>query len=342
MKTKQAIATNKGLVFFLSVALSGPLAADMESTKPPHPLNTFTLAKRVVEKTFENSKYKIIGACTWLSKGLLKPTEGLAVEQFVPDLVVTVSNNPGENPWVEAGGLFENAVVMAGYQKVFESAMGMPFDYGGASVQVYGPHLNDDISRVVHVIGSPPSLFQLQEVTHKPETTFGKPYYSSHADAVSDRMETGELAYMATHPQLLINHEIGTNTHSWGPEFPRLMRVTQPSRFRASVVAAMHAADIVTNKKSLHIRQGTSNVCGPNCVIANVIFDPEEEKVIWQEVYPENRNIKPGNPDDFGEADDIKGNGNYVFVIWRKYRGCIQQKGTLLLSTPPVGEPQKR
>lgn len=79
-------------------------------------------------------------------------------------------------------------------------------------------------------------------------------------------------------------------------------------------------------------------------MIANVIFDPKREKVIWQEVYPNNRNIKPGDADDFGVSDEKSGNGNYVFVIWRKYRGCIQHEGKLLhhLSTPYVKQFIKR
>ena len=147
---------------------------------------------------------------------------------------------------------------------------------------------------------------------------------------------------MATHPHLLIGHEIGSFTQHWGQEIPRLMRVTQPSRFRASVVAAMHAADIVTNQQALHVAIPTRNACGPNCVVANVIYDPKHERVLWQEVYPNNRMIEPGDPSDFGVTDDEKGHGNYVFVIWRKYRGCVKQEGRLVHGFPNVGKPQKR
>ena len=95
-----------------------------------------------------------------------------------------------------------------------------------------------------------------------------------------DRTEAAELAYMATHPNLLINHDIGTTTHIWGPEIPRLMRVTQPYNFRASVVAAMHAVDIVTNQNPLHVTKSTNNSCGQNCIVANAIYDPKNTKVI--------------------------------------------------------------
>lgn len=316
--------------------------AQAEDVKPPHPINTVTLTARVLEKTLHNTHYRIIGACLWAKQLPPRIETGPAIEQYLPDLVVTVSNQPGANPWVEAGLMYEHPLAIKGYQAVFIQAIGMPFDVGDGSNQVNPQHINEERTRIVSVFGSPTSLYRLPNITHKPETRFVKPYYSSLADAVSDRTESGEIAYMATHPSLLIGHEIGTSTNHWGHEIPRLMHVTQPSRFRASVVAAMHAADIVTNLQSLHVAIPTKNSCGPNCVVANVIYDPKHERVLWQEVYPNNRMIEPGNPADFGAADDLKGHGNYVFVIWRKYRGCVAQDGKLMHGFPNVGKPQKR
>lgn len=202
--------------------------------------------------------------------------------------------------------------------------------------------MDDERTRVVDVIGSPVGFYHLPWLSHQAETQFGSPYYLSEADAVADRTEIAEITYMATHPTLLVNHDIG-NMEIWGHEIPRLMRVTQPSRFRASVVAALHAADIVTNHNILHTTRSTTNSCGKNCVVSNVIYDPNHDKAIWQEVYPKNRNINPGDS-DLGIEDEKAGNGNYIFVIWRKYRGCLQHKGKLIkdLSYPDVGQPQKR
>lgn len=317
---------------------AGILSAQ-ESLKPINPINTMQVSARILQKTIANSHYKIIGSCAWLTGEISPKVETVAaVEQFLPDLIVTVSNIPEANPWIEAGIAFENAAARAIYQKTYQSAMGFPLGFGDDSGQITSMHMNEDRTRVVNVIGSPAALYRLPWVSHQAETKFGFPYYSSEADAVSDRTEAGELVYMATHPNLLFNHDIG----GWGHEIPRLMRVTQPYRYRASVVAAMHAADIVTNKSGLHVSKSTNNSCGKNCVVANVIYDPNQTSVIWQEVYPENRNIKPGDINDFGIADDKSGNGNYIFVIWRKYKGCLQRNGKLLWVFPQVGPPQKR
>jgi integrating conjugative element protein (TIGR03756 family) len=329
-------------LFICSTLLVALPTLAKESTKPPEPITSPGIAAAVFKKLDKNSHLKEIGACVWLKKGRPpKIIPGLALSQFLPDLVVTVSNNPGENPWVEANVAYENKPALSVYQSVFKAALGSPLGFGDGSGQQAAQHMNEDRTRVVSVIGSPANLYRIKGITHTPETTFSKLYYSSLSDAVNERMQVGEIIYLLTHPNLLIGHEIGTNSNFWGHEMPRLMRVTQPSRFRASVVAAMHAVDIVTNE-GMHVKQATSNACGPNCAVANVIFDPKQKGVIWQEVYPLNRNIIPGDPKDFGVADDRKGNGNYVFVVWRKYRGCVKQKAKYLKGVPHVNKTKKR
>lgn len=318
-----------------------PLLA-MESTKPPKPITSAGIATRVLQKMAKNSHIKVIGGCMWLKGGTPpKPFPGPAISQFLPDFVVTVSSNPGQNPWVEANALYENSVALSGYQAVFKAAQQSPLGFGDGSGQVSPQHINEDRTRVVSVIGSPANIYRLPKITHLPETSPGKLYYSSLSDAVNDRTGIGEIAYLLSRPKMLAGHEIGTATSYWGHEVPRLMRVTQPSRFRASVVAAMHAIDIVTNE-GMHVKVPVANACGPNCAVANVTFDPAQKKVIWQEVYPKNRNIIPGDPNDTGVEDDIAGNGNYVFVVWRQYRGCVRQKAKFLWGEPRVRKTEKR
>lgn len=332
------------LLLLMSLMYTAGLSAH-ESIKPPHPITSLGIAVNVIHEIFTHSHYKVIGTCTWAT-GKFPPTliPIPAVGQFLPDFVVTVANRPETNPWIEANRLFENLASLALYQRAYKLATGFPLSFGNKSAQLQAMHINEERTRVVNVIGSPAGFYQVPYLSHQAETKFGLPYYLSEADAVSDRTEIAELMYMATHPQLLINHDIGQNGHSWGHESPRLMRVSNPSRFRASVVAAMHALDIVTNKNSLHVTKSTTNSCGPNCVVANAVFNPTNTSVIWQEVYPINRTIHPGAADDFGVEDEKKGNGNYVFVVWRKYRGCIKHEGKLIrsLSFPKVGLPQKR
>ncbi len=311
----------------------------LESTKPPKPLTTIQIGLHITSKMLTYSHIKLKGVCVWFSKG--KIITSPAISQFVPDLLVTVSNRPGENPWREAGALVENKAAIAGYQRIYQTALGFPLGFGNDSLLANPSHLNEGHTRVVSVFGAPTNYLHLPSLTHKPETSFPIIYYSSLADAVMERSEAAELAYLAIRPHLLLGHEIGTTLNHWGFEMPRLMYVTQPYRFRASVVAAMHAADIVTNQKNIHIYYPTTNRCGKDCIIANVIYDPKQKHVIWQEVYPRNRRIVPGNANDFGTKDEKAGNSNYIFVVWRKYEGCVQQKGKLI-SGIGMGRPHRR
>lgn len=324
------------------LALLSKTAFCLESTKPPHSLNTLQIAARIAKQMSGNSHIRIRGACVWLTDSFppkirVRP----AIKQFIPDLIVTVSNNPGENPWLEARQLIENKTALSGYASIYKEKIGYPLGFGNDSMIASPSHLNEGRSRVVGVFAAPTRYFRLPTLTHRPETRFPMVYYSSLADSVMERSEAAELAYMATHPGLLINHEIGSLTNHWGMEIPRLMHVTQPYRFRASVVAAMHAADIISNKKNLHINVSTTNRCGRDCIVANVIYDPSQSEIIWQEVYPNNRMFLPGDSADFGTDDDRAGNGNYIFAIWRKYEGCVEQPGELLVGVN-MGEPHRR
>ena len=332
----------KFICLILLWLLTPVLSWSAESTKPPKPINTLTLGYEITRKVFENSHPRITGVCLWLSDELppkIKP--GPALSQFVPDLVVSVSNNPGENPWLEMNALFENEPMLKGYQEIFKFSTGFPLGFGNDSMLVTSNHLNEGRSRVVHVYAAPSAYIKIPGITHKAATRLQSAfYYSSLADAVPERQEATELVYLATRPSLLIGHEIGSSTYNWGFEVPRSMHVNHPSRYRASVVAALHAADIATNH-GFHIKKEVPDTCGPHCVISNVVFDPKQEKTIWQEVYPLNRNILPGARNDFGIEDDKKGNGNYVFVVWRKYEGCVKQKGRFIAG-PHVNKPKKR
>lgn len=63
--------------------------------------------------------------------------------------------------------------------------------------------------------------------------------------------------------------------------------------------------------------------------MSNVIEEQNDMHEMWQEVYPSDRHVHPGRDDrkstaSLGKQDEQKGNGNYVFVLWRHYRGCIQ------------------
>ena len=125
------------------------------------------------------------------------------------------------------------------------------------------------------------------------------------------------------------------------------MSVDNNNDYKASVSLALHGADIATNQNTLHISQGTSNSCGTNCAVDSVVEENDETHEIWQEVYPHDRHVVLGESDagsllPLDQADITAGHGNYVFVIWRHYRGCIQGTGNFRWASHYVPPTTKR
>jgi len=306
---------------------------------------------KVLSKAFKNSHIKIIGVCvftegTWFPK-LHFTTE---IEQLLPDLVVSVYNRKDSNPWYEVKKMYESSLDRKGYKvildKLSSEILGTRISSGEGNSATSTKRVNskNEQTRIVDVIGSPASLLSLPFITHRSSTTPYGAYYLSQIDEFMDRTVIAESTYMVRHPWLTLHSPIGTEASLWGSEIPRIMRVNTPYRFRASVVAAMHAADIATNNHFAHIKMpaSTNNSCGKNCAVSSVTFDPTQKNIIWQEVFPKNRNVLPGEDGDLGLEDDRKGKGNYVFVIWRKYRGCIQAPGKFSYASVHVPETVKR
>ncbi len=309
----------------------------------PSSTNSAKIAASVFKK-IKNSHYKAVGGCVFVTGGMFPHVHGtVEIEQFLPDLVVVIYNTKDSNPYKEEKLLYNNKLAEKGYQKAFKKLMGYDLGEGATTANQLNGMAGDDLERYVEVVGSPMNLFNFPFLIHRADSSPLLPYYLSKLDGFLERTGLGEVE-MLKHPNLYLHSPIGTLAHRWGNEIPRSMRVENPYRFRASVVAAMHAADIATNSNNLHIPMANklSNSCGQNCVVANVTFDPTQQKVIWQEVFPLNRNIVPGAMDDYGFEDEEKGHGNYVFVVWRKYQGCIQAPGKLKYASKKYQPTKKR
>jgi len=334
------------LLAMLVIGLLSQSVIAEESVMPPSSTNSIDMNIKVSKHIVKYTHYKFLGFCFWLEfKPLPKMKTTLAVEHFTPDLAVAVYNRPTSNPWKEASYFYENKVALAGYNQAYKLQTGNDLGFGEMSHQRPKMHINETRARIVDVIGSP-TLFSNMGlgVLISPVTNAYAPYYLSQMDAFLDRSEAAEVANILLKPWLLFNHNISTIGEDWGPEFPRLMTVSHPSRFKSSLVAAMHAADIATNGGGVHVTPSgiVPNSCGKKCTVAPVIFDKEQKSILWQEVYPKDRLLTPGKSQSYETEDDKKGNGNYVYVIWRKYKGCIQHSGRFLGSTASITETSRR
>ena len=338
-------------ILILSLCLSSSFNLKADEVHADDFITIAGINAKVMSKVFKNSHVKIIGTCLFIDGTLFpKPHFTTEIEQLLPDLVVSVYNRKDSNPWYEVNKLYENELARKSYKlvvdKLSSALLGMNISSGEGNTSNSTRKVNakNEQTRIVDVIGSPASLLSFPFLTHRASTTPYGAYYLSQLDEFVDRTVLAETTYMAGHLWLTLHSPIGTEASLWGSEIPRIMRVNTPYRFRASVVAAMHAADIATNNNFAHTKMpaSTDNSCGKNCAVSSVTFDPTQKNIIWQEVFPKNRNVLPGKDGDSGIDDDKEGKGNYVFVIWRKYRGCIQAPGKFIYASVDVPSTEKR
>lgn len=341
------IILNGAMMLILCIKLSNVFANDGPS--PPSSITSATIIADSLVHLFDDSHFKVIGACLFLQCHFpigcwLNPT--LELDEYLPDLVVTSYTGHGNDPWIEANDVIDKAAYVAGNATV-ETATGLTLTDGRSPMMVGGTAgLGSRMARSVDVIGSPFNFVNLPFPTLQRNTHMGLLYYNSDLDALMDRSGIAEGIREETWNPL--GHYIGKSfIDHWGYEFPRTMIVDVDNEYKAAVIAALHAADIVTNKNTLHVVHSVSDSCGTNCAVANVIEEQQDTHEIWQMIYPNDVHIHPGQDDSLqltsmGTTYNQAGHGNYVFVLWRHYKGCMQAPGKLIYATVTVPPTKKR
>lgn len=317
--------------------------------KPPSHITSLQVVEKGYSHYFKYSHFKIIGICVWWHcHGIFHCgfSTTMELDQYIPDLLVSVYNANSDNPWWE-GNTFYDRVSYFGGNNAMKAATGHNLGYGDTSMQQSGSdRINGLRTKAVDVVGSPMLLFHLPFISLRKDPSAYVPYYLSDLDTVSDRLDFAEAIRPETYN--IFGNYIGKNfVDHWGYEFPRAMTVDNANDYKASIMAALHAADLVTNRNDLHVTKSVSDSCGKNCAVSNVIEESKDGHEIWEEVYPNDKHIQLGeddslSPSELGSDDDQKGHGNYVFMIWRHYRGCIQHDGHLVWKSKSVPDTHKR
>ncbi len=325
----------------------GTMAA--ANTAPPGNIYFPEIAVDVASHMFDYSQFELIGACVWLSWSWTGPNVETTPEldEYIPDLAVSVYNETGDDPWWEVNETIDK-VGYAGGSAVAQAAFGFALGNGQdtATNDSSQQGLNQR-TKYVDVIGNVDPMAYFPFLSLQLNTQSFEPYYLSEID-LPGRLGVAEDIDPESYDPL--GYYIGQSfVNKWGYEYPRIMTSNTDNDYTASVMAAQRAADIVTNGNALHVVNSTSDSCGTNCAVANVIEENSDNNELWEEVYPNDEHISPGQnaatlpPGQIlGGTDEQAGNGNYVFVIWRHYKGCIQGDGDLIYDTVGVSPTNKR
>jgi integrating conjugative element protein (TIGR03756 family) len=267
--------------------------------------------------------------CIWLS-----PVAGRNVtpilDHYLPDLVVTVYRNSGDNPWAEVNKLIDTLPSNA--QEKFLPNVGS----GNHSFLTVSDQ--QVIFKEADVIGNPGLIvlpdrlkFLLLPSTAKPMN----PYYQSMLDSALWRGLMPQAALEEAESVVLGQlHKVGKNLVDWGGVYPHEGTVQGNHDAKASMVIAQRATDLLTNQKIFgHITQSLSQSCGQHCEAAAI--EENSEETLFQMIYPEAQTTcsifgEEGLFDNPVVSDD----GAYAWIVWRHYTGCADGDGIFIGETP--------
>ena len=306
LKLTQALA----LVFFL---LSGPLSA-----------NNATIGSAAIVGVSTDigcMSFRVTGICIWMTcvAAVCEFDFSVKVKHRIPEAVVTAYPIIGQSPWVDTAG-FSSPTAFA--------------QEGGASTEG-GDRGWEQALRFKNsdVIGSPGALVYhaLADVEGslfcRPATMGYLPYFISTNDPAW-REPVAEAGWVAANA--LVN--VGTGATNFGGLFPRIGFVDQGHDYKASLVAAKRAMDIVRQPWQPHVY-----VPMTGAVMGQGYWPPSEDTpFLWQQLVPEVRGctILPDIDDTLHVLDPYSDRINQTrgnaWQVWRPY-SCCSKEGAVLI-----------
>ena len=278
--------------------------------------------------------YKILGECNWMSR--TGPNVTLYLDQYLPDVVVSVYNKPGENPWAEVNGTIDQAGKSAEDTIVQTTTQGLTAGFGQHSMATQNEQ--SVYFKEVDVIGNP-ALAVFDHEIFLPSTAIPLfPYFQSMLDAVLWRGLT-----IASMPEKVmavpedIVRRVGTFPIKWGSVFPIEGSVHASNEAKAAAVIAQRAVNLLTSSPMehmpLHIFKRLNNNCGDQCDADD--FHENDDHTQFQRIYPDPQNTCEvfGNTLSYGNEREQQTHGAYVWIVWRHYRGCVQGDGKYIGKT---------
>jgi len=306
----------KILIFLNLIILSGQTNAS---------INSATIIANTVTALPNCLHYQIsMHFCLWLgSWGRINTTP--IVSHYLPDLVVTVYNKPGGNPWFEVNKILDG-IGEPVQKSIVRGLTGMQVGYGNHSFQ--DQHEQGVIFKEVDVIGNPALVVIPHHGLLSSTATPWWPYYQSLLDSMLWR-GIPPLALPEEGAALGLNvaHHVGTGLTNWGGLYPHEGKVISDNDMKAAAVVAQRAADLVTQRFGYgHIYKNLSGACGKHCTASPVVENSKE--TYFQMIYPISQNTcHILGSDQSWSPKMFNREGAYVWIVWRHYHGCANGHG---------------
>ena len=282
--------------------------------------------------------YCFTGVCFWLRCSLVhcEIRTSIKVRHNNPDLVVSVYDESGQNPWDLAEEIYSEIE-----ESLSESIIGTFFDgVAGGGHRVEGGKRGVDQSlrfKEATAIGHPLASFtdELSGYYCPSEAETLYPYFSSSLDALTWRLGLPELLYIKN--LLPGQRVIGAGiAQQWGAVWPRTGFLLQKDDVKTAAVIAQRVGNIVTQTGQPHIYNALKGNGYRRTWLPGELVENDKATGVWQMLAPvqDDKCYVFGKNDVYSKAWSTgrrtEDNG-YAFALWRQYE-CCRKRGSYLFS----------
>lgn len=305
---------------------------------------TITTADIVSAITLDRSclNYCITGVCVWLRCSIYECSieTSIRVAHYNPDLVVSVYDEPGDNPWQEMESIFGSldSGIVSGIVSTFHGAF-----VGGGHRTEGGNSATDqslrfkEVTAIGHPFSSVSDFIGDSGYYCPSEAESFNPYLLSSLDALTWRLGLPEMLYLQN---LLPGRRVVGDgiQQQWGPVWPRTGFINQKDDAKAAAVVAQRAGNIVTQTRQPHVYNALDGNGYNRTWLPGELVENDPDTGVWQMLAPE--------VDEqcyaFGENDVLSTSwsegrhsedNRYAFTLWRPYE-CCEAQGAYLFTVP--------
>lgn len=289
--------------------------------------------------------YCVLGICVWLKCVLFSCSveTSIRVGHNNPDLVVSIYDGPGNNPFIDARDIYgeferDAADSFVKYFHVVEAGQGQRVEGGnvytdqslryGEATAIGNPltEISDYASDSGYACPSETSPMQL--------------YFSSGFDALTWRLGLAEMFYLQNFlPGVRVIGEGGV-AQQWGPVFPRTGFLLQKDFAKTAAVIAQRVGNIVTQKQQPHVYRAPDGNNYDRSWLPGELMENDPDTGVWQMVAPYQDDTCYAFGQNDVHTEDWSQNRNsednaYVFNLWRPY-ACCEKKGAFLFTVDAV------
>ncbi|MBH04108.1 MAG: TIGR03756 family integrating conjugative element protein [Xanthomonadales bacterium] len=267
--------------------------------------------------------YQVTGVCVWLTCtpfGCYTQTS-VKVRHYMPELVVSVYQQSGDNPWSVISPLAPSNATAEGGGNRTEGWAGR--DHKMLRFK--------NADAVGHPAAAGFDLLSSVGYTCEAAATPMQPYFLSVFDSLAWRAGVPESAY----PEALTPgaRTISQTGDQWGHVYPRSGFVTQSNDYKAAAVIAQRVADFVTRSGQPHVYTPLQGHDKPGYWAPGPVREGDGSTGKWQRLQPnltKSCSVFPDRGIAASYSNVLADDGDYVWALWRPYE-CCKRRGEELI-----------